>query len=81
MADAASPVIDLSADFPDLASVIFIVEGEIFKREEPWDQTDLESNDDREPSALQRVQELFRTYGLSVFLISSPSKRFSRTRW
>lgn len=63
--DAVRSFLDSSTDVPDVASDIRIVEDGIVDEDSPWDLRDLTSKEDRAPSALRRMQELFRTYGLS----------------
>lgn len=54
-ADAVSSVVDSSADCPDPASDVFVVEIEIVKKEAPWDLRDMKSKDDRSPFGVQWI--------------------------
>lgn len=45
---------------------VAIVENEVIEKDSPRDLPDSTSKDDRDPSPLRRIQELCRTYDLSV---------------
>lgn len=59
-ADDVSSVFDSSADFPCPVSDVSIAEDEIVDEVSPCDLRDLTFKNDREPSALQQIQELCR---------------------
>lgn len=65
-ADAVYFVVKSSAGFPDSAFGVLIVEDKCIGKDSPWSLTELTSKNKCTPSALQRMQELCRTYGSSV---------------
>lgn len=65
-ADAVNFAVASAAHFPNPASYVPIIEYESVKKDSPWVVKDFTSRDDCGPSALQRIPEPRRTYGLSV---------------
>lgn len=63
---ALSSVFDAFVDFADPVLDVPIVANEIFLKNIYGNLSDLVSKDDREPSALQQIQELCLIYCLSV---------------
>lgn len=64
--NVVSSVVDSSVEFADPTSNISIVEDETVKEDSPWNVRDLSFKDDRIHSALQRIQDLCRSYAFSV---------------
>lgn len=65
-AETASTDVDSFSHSPDPAYDVPIVENEFVVEGSPWDLGDLTSKNDRGLSALQQIQDLCQTYGLSV---------------
>lgn len=66
VAEVVRSVVESPADVSGTASDVPIVENDAVEGDSQWDLIDLTGKDDRGPSALQRVQDFCRTYGLSV---------------
>lgn len=52
----------------DHSGEVPIVEEDIIEENSPWNLRHLTSKNDQGPSALQRIQELRRSYGLSALM-------------
>lgn len=72
--DAVISVFHSFPDFPGPASEVPIVEDYVFEKYPPWYLSDLSSKDDRGPSALERIQKLYRPMICRSGLMSALSK-------
>lgn len=66
VADNVSSGLNSCTDFRDPASVVLSVKDELVEEDSPWHLRYLVFKNDCGPSALQWIQELHRTHGLSV---------------
>lgn len=64
--DAVSSVLNTSSDFPEPGDDVPIINDDTVEEDAPWALTDLTFKYSRGPPSMRRLQERFRTHGLSV---------------